>query len=186
MILFDKKIKIHKFLNELFGREATWFDILAIFSGSVSLAIITLSVIWNVDMSLIKKVVLTFLALDIGGGVIANFTTGTNNYYAESSSRRYLFVLFHVFQPLLLIWIYPNDLYLILTIALYILLSSLCIINMKKIDIQRVIGITLLLIGILTVQKLSFSNQLLQLLLLVYSTKLVLAFSVNWTNSIKS
>ena len=181
----DRKIKVHKLLYELFGRESTWPDILAIFAGSFSLAIMALSTIWEVDLSVIKKIVLAFLAFDIGGGVVANFTTGTNNYYGESSKKRSFFVLLHVLQPLLLIWIFPNDLYFISIISAFTLLSSLCIINITDTSFQRVSAASLLVIGILMVQLLNFSNQFVQLILLFYSIKLILAFSVNWENSHK-
>jgi hypothetical protein len=100
----NKKIQVHKFLSEVFGRETTTFDLLAIIISSVSFAVLTLFVKWNADITIIKKIILTILALDIGGGVVANFTTGTNNYYAESLRKRYLFVLFHLLQPSILIW----------------------------------------------------------------------------------
>ena len=144
MKLQDKKIKIHKLGNELFGRETTLLDLLAIFVGSFSLAIVTLLVTWGLDLSLIKKIVLTLLALDIGGGVVANFTIGTSSYYAESSKKRDLFILFHILQPLLLAWIYSSDLYVILTITLYTLASSLLTLKLKDNNIQRVTGATLL------------------------------------------
>ncbi len=181
----DKKIKVHKLVNEVFGRETTLFDIFTIFIGSVSLAIVTLLLVWEIDLSFTKKMVLTLLALDIGGGVVANFTDGTNNYYEESSKKRYLFVFFHILQPLLLAWIYPTDLYNILAIPLYTLLSSLFILNIKVANRQRVVGATFLFVGILIVQSLNFANQVLQLMLFMYSIKLMLAFSVDWAKTDK-
>jgi len=98
MKLRNNKIKVHRFLGELFGRETTGFDLLAIIISSISFAALTLILKWNEDISILNKITLTILALDIGGGVVANFTTGTNNYYAESLSKRYFFILFHLFS----------------------------------------------------------------------------------------
>ena len=64
----NKKIQVHKFLGEVFGRETTTFDLLAIIISSVSFAVLTLFVKWNADITIIKKIILTILALDIGGG----------------------------------------------------------------------------------------------------------------------
>lgn len=177
-----KKIKVPKTLHDLFGRETTLPDLFAVFIGSFSLTILTLTFIWEVDLSFAKKVVLTLLAFDIGGGVVANFTEGTNNYYAESLKKRNLFVLIHVLQPLLLAWIYQSNLIAILIVSGFTLISTFCIINIKENNIQRVIASTLLLIGIFLIHLLNFSDQLLQVILIVYSVKLILSFAVNWTS----
>ena len=88
MKLQNKKIQVQRYLVELFGRETTTFDLLAIIISSFSFAGLSLILKWNANISIIKIIMLTILALDIAGGVLANFTTGTNNYYAESLRKR--------------------------------------------------------------------------------------------------
>ena len=51
----NKKIQVHKFLGEVFGRETTTFDLLVIIISSVSFALLTLFVKWNADITIIKK-----------------------------------------------------------------------------------------------------------------------------------
>jgi hypothetical protein len=80
----NKKIQVHKFLFELFGRETTTFDLLAIVIGSLSFAGLMPILKWNTDISNFKLIILTILALDIAGGVVANFTTGTNIYFKKT------------------------------------------------------------------------------------------------------
>jgi hypothetical protein len=175
------KIKVHRSLRELFGRETSTFDLLAIVIGSVSLAGLTLWFKWNADFSVIKKTVLTILALDIGGGAVANFTTGTTNFYAESLRKRYLFVLFHLIQPSILIWIFPSELTAMLGVSLFTLISSIIVLNTKKQYHQRVVGITLLLLSFILTPLLNYTDSLAQLIMQFFSIKLILAFSVNWT-----
>lgn len=182
MNMQNKKIQVNKFLVELFGRETTRFDLLAIIICSVSFATLTIILKWNVDISTIKKIILTILALDIGGGVVANFTTGTNNYYFESLSKRYFFIFFHLLQPLILIWIYPSDSLAIMGISLFTLTSSIIVLNLKNQYTQRIIAVTLLLLCIILTPILNYSDNLLQIVILLYSMKLILAFSVNWTS----
>lgn len=177
----NKKIQVHKFLGEVFGRETTTFDLLAIIISSVSFAVLTLFVKWNADITIIKKIILTILALDIGGGVVANFTTGTNNYYAESLRKRYLFVLFHLLQPSILIWIFPSELIAILGVSLFTLTSSIIVLNIKKQYNQRIVAITLLLLSLILSTLLSYTDPLSQIIMHFFSLKLILAFSVNWT-----
>lgn len=176
------KIKVHRFFRELFGRETTGLDLLAIVIGSVSLACLTLLFKWNADFSVIKKMVLTILALDIGGGVIANFTSGTNNYYAESLRKRYLFVLFHLVQPLLLIWIFPDELVAILGVTLFTLTSSIIVLRLKSPNNQRIVAVTLLLLSLILSTLLNYNDPLAQLIMQFFSIKLILAFSVHWTS----
>ena len=179
----DKRniIEVHRFLRELFGCETTMFDLLAILIGAFSLAGLTLILKWNADFSVIKKIVLTMLALDIGGGVVANFTRGTNNYYAETLGKRYLFVLFHLLQPSVLIWIFPNQLFSILGVSVFTLISSIIVLNIKKTYAQRIIALTLLLLCLMLSTLLNYSDPLAQLIMQLFSIKLILAFSVNWT-----
>lgn len=175
-------MKVHKSLYELFGRETTRFDLLLILFGSITLTIAIQILCFGIELSITKKILLAFLTLDIGGGIIANFTEGTNNYYAESVKRRYLFIAIHILQPLILSWIFPNDLYSILALTLYDLIGSFIVTSIKITGKQKTTSVTILLISFVLIFLFNFSNEALQLILLIYSVKLILAFSVNWTN----
>ena len=177
----SNKIKVHRLLRELFGLETTRFDLLAIIISAVSFAALTLILNSNSAALATKAIVLIILALDIGGGVVANFTTGTNNYYAESLQKRYLFVVFHLLQPSVLIWIFPNELLPILGVSIFTLTSSLIVLNIKKNYNQRIIAVTLLLLSLILSTILNYTDPLAQVIMQLFSVKLILAFSVNWT-----
>jgi membrane glycosyltransferase len=179
----NKKIQVHKFLSGVFGRETTMFDLLAIIICSISFAVMTLFVKWNADITITKKIILTILALDIGGGVVANFTTGTNNYYSEPLRKRYLFLLSHLLQPSILIWIFPSELIAILGVSLFSLTSSIIVLNINRQYNQRIIAVILLLFSIFLSTLLNYSDPLTKLIMELFSIKLILAFSVNWTPS---
>ena len=182
MKIQNKKIQVHKFLFELFGRETTTFDLLAIVIASLSFAGLTLLLKLNTNISNFKLIILTILALDIAGGVVANFTSGTNNYYDESLRKRYFFVLFHLLQPSILIWIFPNELQAILGISIFTLLCSIIVLNINKHYTQRIAAITLLLLSVILSILLNYSDPLLQIVMQLFSIKLILAFSVNWNS----
>lgn len=177
----SNKIKVHRLLRELFGLETTRFDLLAIIISAVSFAALTLILNSNSAALATKAIVLIILALDIGGGAVANFTTGTNNYYAESLQKRYLFVVFHLLQPSVLIWIFPNELLAILGVSIFTLTSSLIVLNIKKNYNQRIIAVTLLLLSLILSTILNYTDPLAQVIMQLFSVKLILAFSVNWT-----
>jgi hypothetical protein len=182
MKIQNKKIQVHKFLFELFGRETTTFHLLAIVIASLSFAGLTLLLKLNTDISNFKLIVLTILTLDIAGGVVANFTAGTTNYYAESLRKRYFFFLFHLLQPSILIWIFPNEFQAILGVSIFTLLCSFIVLNINKHYIQRITAITLLLLSFILSILLNYSDPLLQIVMQLFSIKLILAFSVNWNS----
>jgi membrane glycosyltransferase len=179
---FYFKFKVHRLFHELFGRETTTFDLLAVVISSISFAGLTLAQKWNDDISNFKLIILTILALDISGGVVANFTTGTTNYYGESSRKRYVFVLFHLLQPSILIWIFPNELQAIMGISIFTLLCSFIVLNINKHYTQRITAIILLLLSFILSILLNYSDPLLQIVMQLFSIKLILAFSVNWSS----
>jgi len=183
MIKFlNSKVRVYRFFQIIFGRETTVFAIFAIIGTSLLTSILVLLFKLSTETSIIKTVLLTIIAGDLAGGVIANFTRGTNNYYyGESLRKRYLFVLFHLIQPIILIWIFPNDLFMILVVLIITILSSLLILSIKNQISQRVFAISLLLITLLVSNFLNYSDTLVNLLLMLYSIKLILSFSVNWT-----
>jgi len=178
----NKKIQVHKFLTALFGRETTPFDLLEVIISSVLFAGLTLLIKWNSDLSVLKIIILTTLALDIAGGVVANFTKGTNNYYAESLQKRYLFVLFHLFQPSILIWIFPNELLPVLGVSIFTLISSILVLNIKKHYNQRIIAVTLLIFSLILSNLLNYTDPWTKMIMQLFSIKLILAFSVNWNS----
>ena len=182
MKLQNRKIQVQRHLTGIFGRETTTFDLSAIVIGSLSFAGLTLVLKWNANISIIEMILLTILALDIAGGVVANFTTGTNNYHAESLRKRHLFVLFHLLQPSILIWIFPNDLLSILCVSTYTLASSIVVLSIKKHYTQRIVAMTLLLLSFVLSTLMNYSDPLTRILMQLFSMKLILAYSVNWTS----
>jgi len=175
-----REVEVNKLFRELLGRKTTAFDLLAIIVSAIAFAVLTLLLKWNADISNFKLVILTILALDIAGGVIANFTKGTNNYYSESLQKRYLFVIFHLLQPSILIWIFPSELLAILGVSLFTLSSSIIVLNIKKQYNQRIVAITLLLLSLILSTFLNYSDPLTKMIMQLFSVKLILAFSVNW------
>lgn len=182
MEIVRKKLKVHKLLYDLFGRETSRLDLFLILVGSICLTIATQIFCFGSELSLVKKILIAFVTLDIGGGIIANFTEGTNNYYSEDLKRRYLFIGVHILHPLILSWIFLNNILAILMLTVYTLISSSIVTSTKQKNTQKILAATMLLIGVILTFLFSFSPPVLQLILLVYSIKLILSFSVNWTN----
>jgi len=125
-------------------------------------------------------VILAALALDLAGGVVANFTKGTNTYYAERPKTRYVFIGFHVVQPLLFAWIFPSDVIGIALISVYTLIAVALINNMGDYLRQRVLGAFLLVLGLTTSFVVGILQPVVHIMLMLFMVKLIMAFAVRW------
>lgn len=173
-----KPIRVHKLLRMLFGAYTTRVDVLAILAGSFTLSIFVLVQLTESMLSPWLIALLLLLALDLGGGVVANFTSGTKSYYAEKRSRQFAFLAFHVLQPLIIAGIFPGVWSPVLIVAGLILLSSLLVVKLTDSHLQRVIAALLFLICATLISLLNFDGNTVRFLMLVFAAKLILAFSV--------
>src|SRR5690554_1082835 len=95
-------IIIPKFLHDVLGEKSNWLDIILI----QVIAIFTVIVVWVLSFDFMFKkweiFILLLLAYDIGGGVIANFSSSTNLFYEKNNKKRIIFICVHILQPVLL------------------------------------------------------------------------------------
>lgn len=180
MKAFDKKVVIPSYLNELHGKQASVFDLLVNYTTAIISTIIILYLAWDLSLATHKLVILAVLAMDLAGGVVSNFTEGTNNYYVEKPKMRYVFIAFHVVQPLVLIWLFPNDLVGIAVVSTYTLIAMTVINSIKEYLRQRVYGAFLMVIGISISFLVTAMQPIVHLMLILFVVKLIVAFAVRW------
>jgi hypothetical protein len=83
-------IQIPKFLHELFGTQQNRSELILIILFTITS---TLLVAWFTSpywqtLTWVQSLVLWLLFLDISGGVVANLSEGTNNYYNDRLKSR--------------------------------------------------------------------------------------------------
>lgn len=176
------KLKVKGIFTELFGREIPLHDIVLILLGALAVTIAIELVCIDIELMLYQNILLVILALDLGGGVVANFTEGTNNYYFESAERRYIFIVMHVLQPLLLSWIFAYNPFVIVFLTGYTLTCSFIITSITSPSVQKSLAATMLVVAVVLTFVTGITPLALQILLLIYALKLIFAFSVNWTH----
>lgn len=145
-----KTIRIPRFFHEVFGKEYTILEL------TLTLAFATLSTLlysfttypeWQ-GFGILQIVVILIMAFDISGGVIANFTFGTNNQYKKSKRARLIFIAAHV-QPLILALVL-GEYYLPCALTWgYTAISAFIVNGFSKHPAQRTIGAALMIFGIL-------------------------------------
>ena len=102
-----RTIRIPGFLHEIHGEEAPLFDVVAAWATALIAAGIVLlrpatrpaAIAWW------EIAIATIIAADLAGGVVANFSPGTDRYYAARPRLRIVFLLLHVIQPTLMYFV---------------------------------------------------------------------------------
>lgn len=175
-----KTVKIPSFFRELFGDTQRWFEIIATLCFAVfATAIVLVSTLnmW-VELGIIKMSLLILLYLDITGGLIANLSFGTNQYYSVSVKRRLVFIAIHI-QPLLLAYIFHDIIWICIGVWGYTIFSTLLVNNFYGHESQRVLGGFMLfsgLIGLFLIQEIPVVAQI---LLIFFMIKVIFSFGVN-------
>lgn len=128
-----------------------------------------------------KTVVIAALAIDIGGGVVSNFTKATINYYRESTISPYAFLWLHSLQAAVLAGIFWEHRTVISVVAFLMLASSSIVITVSGTQFRRQTGA---FVFALWAMALSFSLLPLPpfVLLLLLGLKLMLGYASNWKN----
>lgn len=168
-----------KFLHELFGKSTTKVELTIVLLSCIVLSSILLLYThgeWS-ELAVWKKILLIILTVDITGGVIANVTKATNEYYQASQKKRLVFLAIHI-QPLLLGWFF--DKFLLCVIVWFLtIMAALIISNLRGEGVQRTAGIAVALIGICFLIVLADTHLILNSLLALYILKLAFSFAVN-------
>jgi hypothetical protein len=180
MNYWQKQVKMPSWLHELFGVQARMCDLWLIISAAGVAAAAVSFLVWEEAMPAYQKIILALLALDLAGGVPANFSKGTNDYYAERPRHRMVFIALHGLQPLALVWLFPEDALPVALLSGYILLAAGLVNYLREYETQRVTAAFLLLPALLLLFVVAFSSPALRVMLALFAVKLILAFAVRW------
>jgi hypothetical protein len=180
--MISKNIKPPKFLHDIHGSSTTLFNIILTYSGGI-IALISIYILCiqnNIDIPIWKLVLLLAISADIGAGVVANFTKGTNSHYSGESKNksRLAFILSHFLHPA--IFLYTLNLFSAKTLGLvvFVIFSTLLINAIKEKEKQKVIASFCLVISIGTLLILEITNPLLFWFFPLYMVKLFIAFGI--------
>ncbi len=144
-------IKVHKFFHDILGEETHYLSLMMI--GAVTIAVMGWLIMAEGDAFVqngITRGAFAFLLLaDIIAGTVANFTKGTNDYYAARSVNRWIFIAVHI-QPILIAWLLGGSIFNASLIWGYTIFS-VSVVNILKGSIhQRVVAGALMGMGIFT------------------------------------
>jgi hypothetical protein len=173
-------IRMPRLLHELHGERTTVgalvFTYVAVVVAGLSVGF--LAALRPADPVWWKRVLAAILAADLAGGVVANFTAGTDEYYAARPRTRVIFIALHVVQPALLWLCYRGAVWEWGAVAGFTLVSAAAVNAVRGRAIAEPVAALLVVtgvgasvaLGLLPVQAAWFTP--------IFLMKLVLAFAV--------
>lgn len=175
----NRILKIPKFLHELHGEEASLLSVLLVYATGIAFALFCIVMCRPVVQGY-QTWILALMALDIGGGVVSNFSPGTSAYYAKRPTRRWIFIAVHIIHPLLL-WVIFSHMHGILVVGAAILVFTAIVNAVSGIPNQRMIA-ACLFVTTLVLINLLVTGLLPLLFLSVFALKLIIGFGVRWNH----
>lgn len=98
-----------RLLHEVLGERFVPLELVVIAGFGASIASLALASLQPSELSLPSAIIAWLLIADIGAGCVANFTRGTNEFYAARPRHRWLFIALHV-HVLVLAFVLGEDL----------------------------------------------------------------------------
>jgi hypothetical protein len=176
--MLQKEINIPKALQELHGRRTSLFSLILVYVCSLTITLIVSCYALPKGFPVWKTILFVLATLDIAGGVIANYTNSTNQYYQEKSNLRIPFICLHVIHPILFMILFPTDSTLFIFMGVYAIVSCFILNVIRNRENQRLIAVFLVTIGITIVFAIPCNINFLRLLPILFFLKLILGFSV--------
>ena len=171
--------QVPKVLHEVFGESQTRLEV----SLTVIFAVLGCVFLYvfhfpkNTDVSGLFVVLGFVLVGDILAGCIANFTHGTNNYYANRLNSRWVFIAIH-FHIIAITWLLDGPLMKSIVVWAFTIASASIVNLLNNHQHQLFIAANLVCLGMLLISVLDMP-MLFTIVSLFFIMKVVLSFAVN-------
>ena len=176
----QNRYSIPKVLHEFHGKQATLYDLLATY-GAGMMAAVTVLFLLPTTTELWHQILLAVLALDIGGGTVANLTESTTDHHRNRPRLRLFFIgSLHLIHLIILMVIFPSYALMIALNGGYIIAAAYCVNYIKVYQQQKRAAPLLLVIAwamnVIMLSGLSVGS----LLMALFAFKLIVAYAVRW------
>lgn len=169
-----------KALHEAFGERQQPLHLAFIlgFGGAVCAFAFSLYPETFAEISFWKSVLALVILFDIAAGCVANFTPGTNSYYATRPGHRWAFIAMHVHLPLFALLL-GEPIAATLALWFYTIMVASVVNLQRNSGNQRVVAATLVLVGLLVVLFGGVFTPLVALTGMLFLIKVAYAFAVD-------
>jgi len=174
-------LKVPKFFHDILGEETQPLALALVITTTALLMGYLLCRECQVFAAagLVRGGLAFILLADIIAGTIANFTSGTNDYYVRRSVNRWVFIAVHV-QPVIIAWLLGFDLLSALALWGYVILAASVVNLLMGKAHQRLVAAALMSFGVFFALVLYGGEPLMmQVMSVFYVIKVVFSFGVN-------
>ena len=162
----------------LFGRHPERCDVLLILATAVCGAALVMRQAGA--LAPLQQIILLVLALDVLGGMVANLTRATNDWYASRApALSYLFLVVHAAQPLIAVLFLKADGAFFAFLYGYSLIAGSVVVGRRRVPSHRVLAVALMAFGMVGYNAFITPPPYLTWFGYAYLFKLVYAFAVN-------
>ncbi len=175
------RLKMPVFLHDVFGEKQSILDLLLVMTFAVFGALVVLFQFNTSEhmVSLWKQILGFVLILDVLAGCVANFSRGTNDFYAARSKNRVIFLAIH-FHIIAIAWLLDGPLWVSLLVWAYTIVSAVGVNGLKGSPHQQMVAGFLTLVGILAlVSLLPLIPVWMLTVSLLFMLKVVFSFAVD-------
>lgn len=178
-----KSFKVPASLNEVFGEQQTFIEVaVTLVTSLAACLIIYVSLYPSIsDVSSWALIAGFILVWDVLAGCIANFTYGTNQYYAVREKSRWVFIAIH-FHIIVIAWLLDGPLYLSVWIWAFTIASAIAVNLLKGHRLQLFVAANLVCIGLFLIFVLAMPVWF-SLVSVFFLFKVVLSFAVDHYNN---
>lgn len=162
------------------GKSPSSIDLLLVHGLGLSFAS-ALLLAHGSALTLLQALILFELAWDLVGGMVANATRSTNDWYANLPRwMRITFVAIHIFHPLLAMWAFPAaNPFMFIGLYFFMLIGAMPVLQINAPSVQKPAAMALLAAGFLLFSLIPVGEPALAWFAPVYLTKLIYSFSVD-------
>lgn len=175
-----RSLQVPASFKEVLGHTQRPWQLAAVFAvGTLVAILLTLEgrEVWE-PLPWWRRLLAFLLVLDIVAGCLANFTRGTNDFYAASARRRRVFLAVHV-HVLLLAWALKQDLAPAAAVWAYTLAGACGVDAVRERDSQLFAAGTWLALGLAWIVVMVPAPPALLAVYLLFLFKLVFSFAVD-------
>ena len=176
--MLNQEINIPKALHELHGERARLSSLILVYSTALVVGGIALWQIIPLGLPAWKAMLAVVVFLDVGGGVVANLTSSTNQYYQKKAALRPIFLATHVVHPLVLMLIFPQNSWFLWFVMVFTLASAFGVNLIKDRELQQISAAVLVALGVCFALLFPVSLPFLIVFAPLFMVKLILGFAV--------
>ena len=174
----DRIINIPKAFHELHGENSKLSSIILVYLAAIVVTSIFIVLLIPQNLPIWKYILVGLVYFDIAGGVVANLSSSTNQYYQRKKNLRFIFLFLHILQPFALYVVFPKYLNYFVFIFLFTSSSSLIVNLIKNTEFQQNIAGFFIVVGIVISFIFNIDLIILYSVAPLFMIKLILGFSV--------